>query len=121
PMPVATPWKTRRPPSRPMPDPVFIGEAADLLERARHPLIVVGGGAVGTRAALTDIAERIGAPVLSTNSGKGILPSSHSLSLGCSILQDASRRALAEADVVLIVGSEIAAGDHFLPKLEITG
>lgn len=120
-MPVATAWKRRRAPSRPMPDPAFIGEAAVRLARARHPLIFVGGGAVGTRAALTQIAERIGAPVLSSNSGKGILPNSHSLSLGCSVLQDASQRALAEADVVLLVGSEIAAGDHFLPQLEIKG
>jgi len=29
--------------------------------------------------------------------------------------------ALADADVVLLVGSEVAAGDHFLAKLEITG
>lgn len=121
PMQVTTAWKARRTPSRPMPDPAYINEAAARLAQARHPLIFVGGGAVGTRASLADIAERIGAPVLSSNAGKGILPDSHPLSLGCSVLQEASRRALAEADVVLLVGSEIAAGDHFLSKLEITG
>jgi 5-guanidino-2-oxopentanoate decarboxylase len=120
-MPVTTAWKARRAPSRPMPDPAFIEEAAGLLAQARHPLILAGGGAVGARASLTAIAERIGAPVLSSNAGKGIVPDSHPLSLGCSVLQDASRRALAEADVVLLVGSEVAAGDHFLPKLDIPG
>jgi 5-guanidino-2-oxopentanoate decarboxylase len=114
-------WKSRRAPSLPMPDPAAIGEAADHLAQAKRPLILVGGGAVGTRKALTEIAERIGAPVLSTNAGKGILPQSHPLSLGCSILQEASQQALANADVVLLVGSEVAAGDHFLPKLEISG
>jgi 5-guanidino-2-oxopentanoate decarboxylase len=114
-------WKTRRAPSLPMPDPAAIDEAADRLAQAKRPLILVGGGAVGTRKALTDIAERIGAPVLSTNAGKGILPESHPLSLGCSVLQEASQQALADADVVLLVGSEIAAGDHFLSKLEISG
>jgi thiamine pyrophosphate-dependent acetolactate synthase large subunit-like protein len=81
----------------------------------------VGGGAVGTRQPLTAIAERLGACVLSTNAGKGILPESHPLSLGCSILQEASQQALAEADVVLLVGSEVGQGDHFLPKLDISG
>jgi 5-guanidino-2-oxopentanoate decarboxylase len=114
-------WKTRRAPSLPMPDPAAIEEAADALARAKRPLIFVGGGAVGTRAALTEIAERIGAPVLATNAGKGILPESHPLSLGASILQEASQQALAEADVVLLVGSEVAAGDHFVTKLEIPG
>jgi thiamine pyrophosphate-dependent acetolactate synthase large subunit-like protein len=114
-------WTIRRAPSLPMPDPAAIDEAADRLAQAKRPLILVGGGAVGTRKALTDIAERIGAPVLSTNAGKGILPQSHPLSLGCSILQEASQQALADADVVLLVGSEVAAGDHFLSKLEISG
>lgn len=121
PMAVEAEWKTRRAPSLPMPDPAAIEEAADRLARAERPLILVGGGAVGTRAALSEIAERLGAPVLASNAGKGILPQSHSLSLGCSLLQGASREALADADVVLLVGSEVAAGDHFLPQLEISG
>jgi thiamine pyrophosphate-dependent acetolactate synthase large subunit-like protein len=114
-------WKARRTPSLPMPDPAAIEEAADRLAQACCPLIVVGGGAVGTRVALTAIAERIGAPVLSTNAGKGILPESHALSLGCSILQKPSQELLAAADVVLLVGSQVGMGDHFLPKLDILG
>ena len=94
-------WKTRRAPSLPMPDPAAIEEAADRLAQAKRPLILVGGGAVGTRVALTAIAEHIGAPVLSTNAGKGILPESHPLSLGCSIVQRPGQEALADADVVL--------------------
>lgn len=120
-LPVESDWKPRRAPSRPMPDPAAIEEAADRLAQAKRPLILVGGGAVGTRNALTAVAERVGAPVLATNAGKGILPESHTLSLGCSILQAASHQALADADVVLLVGSEVAHGDTFLPKLEISG
>src|SRR4029077_16449426 len=121
PAPVEGPWSVRRVPSRPMPDVGAIEEAAERLARATRPLIFAGGGAVGTRQSLTEIAERIGAPVLASNAGKGILPDSHPLSLSCSVLQEASRQELAEADVVLLVGSEVAAGDHFLAKLEISG
>ena len=121
PEPVEAGWRTRRTPSLPMPDPAAIEEAADLLAQARRPLILVGGGAVGTRQALTQIAEHIGAPVLSTNAGKGILPESHPLSLGCSIVQTPSQQALADADVVLLVGSQVSMGDSFLPKLDIPG
>ena len=104
-----------------MPDPAAIDEAANCLASAKRPFILVGGGAVGCREALTEIAERSGAPVLATNAGKGILPHSHALSLGCSMLEEASREALADADVVVLVGSEVSSGDHFLPKLEISG
>jgi 5-guanidino-2-oxopentanoate decarboxylase len=121
PMPVEAQWHPRRSPSLPMPDAGAIEEAAALLAQARRPLIFVGGGAVGTGQALAAIAERIGAPVLASNAGKGILPDSHPLSLSCSVLQEASREALADADVVLLVGSEVAAGDHFLARLEIPG
>jgi thiamine pyrophosphate-dependent acetolactate synthase large subunit-like protein len=118
---VESAWKARRTPSLPMPDPMAIAEAAALLDGARRPLILVGGGAVGTRQALTSIAERLDAPVLSTNAGKGILPESHPLSLGCSIVQGPSQQALAEADVVLVVGSQAGMGDSFLPTLAIAG
>jgi thiamine pyrophosphate-dependent acetolactate synthase large subunit-like protein len=121
PEPVAADWLPRRAPSLPMPDPAAIAEAADRLAQARRPLILVGGGAAGTRSALTAIAEHIGAPVLSTNAGKGILPESHPLSLGGSIVRRPSQEALADADVVLLVGSEVSAGDSFLPKLDIPG
>src|SRR4029077_14326219 len=121
PQPVEGDWKTRRSPSLPMPDPAALDEAADCLARAVRPLILVGGGAVGRRQALTEIAERIGAPVLATSADKGIVPPSHALSLGCYLLQEASREALARADAVLLVGSEVSSGDHFLPKLEIPG
>jgi 5-guanidino-2-oxopentanoate decarboxylase len=121
PVPVEGDWQTRRAPSLPMPDPERIAEAAERLAQARRPLIFAGGGAVGSGAALTEVAERIGAPVLASNAGKGVVPDSHPLSLGCSVLQAASRQALADADVVLLVGSEVAPGDHFLPKLEIAG
>lgn len=121
PEPVEAAWQIRRAPSLPMPDPVAIDEAADRLCRAERPMILVGGGAAGTREALTAIAERIGAPVLSTNAGKGILPESHPLSLRCSIVQKPSQEALADADVVLIVGTQVSAGDHFLAELDIPG
>src|SRR5262249_10503465 len=67
PRPVAGEWLPRRAPSLPGPDPAAIVEAAEHLARAVRPLILVGGGAVGTRRALGEIAERLGAPVLSTN------------------------------------------------------
>jgi 5-guanidino-2-oxopentanoate decarboxylase len=121
PLTVEADWKARRAPSLPMPDPAAIEEAADILARAKRPFIFVGGGAIGTCQPLTEIAECLGAPVLCSNAGKGILPNSHPLSLGCSILQQASQQALADADVVLLVGSEVAAGDHFLTTLEISG
>ena len=49
-----------------MPDPAAIEEAADLLARAERPLILVGGGAVGTRPALVGLAVGTGAAFFAT-------------------------------------------------------
>src|SRR5215471_18284269 len=62
PLPVEADWRARRTPSLPMPDPSAIDEAAKRLAQAKRPLIFVGGGAVGTRPPLIEIAERLGAP-----------------------------------------------------------
>src|SRR5579871_5830172 len=67
PLPVTQAWRPRTAPSLPMPDPAAIEAAAERLVRAARPVILVGGGAVGTGAALAAIAERLGAPVLCTN------------------------------------------------------
>lgn len=121
PQPAGPGWTARAVPHLPLPDPRSTAAAAALLAGARRPLILLGGGAVGTGASVLAIAQSCGAVVMSTNAGKGVVPESHPLSLGCAILKPAAQRALAEADVVLIVGSQVAEGDHFLPHLPIPG
>ena len=44
-------------------------------------MICVGGGAPGASTAITEIAERLGAPVIGSTNGKGIIPDTHPLSL----------------------------------------
>ena len=64
---------------RPAPtvDPVAIEQAAALIAAARNPLIMVGGGAFEAGEAVAALAERIGAPVTSHRSGKGVVPDDH--------------------------------------------
>ena len=65
------------PPTAPAPD--IVAHVADLLQRARHPLLYVGYGA---RAAdIVALAERLESPVATTIQGKGVFPESHPLAL----------------------------------------
>lgn len=54
-------------------DPEAIEAAAALVAKARNPLIMVGGGAVGASAEIAELARRLQAPVTAHRSGKGIL------------------------------------------------
>jgi acetolactate synthase I/II/III large subunit len=90
------------------PDPAAIAAAARLLEDAQRPAIYAGGGVVAGNAssALRSLAERLGCPVVMSANGRGALDDRHPLALTWL----AGRGVLAEADVVLGVGSRFLVG-----------
>ena len=84
--------------------------SCDRLAQAKRPLILVGGGAVGTRDALTAIAERSEPRFFPPMPARAYSRNPILCPLAASIVQQPSQQALADADVVLMVGSEVAAG-----------
>jgi acetolactate synthase-1/2/3 large subunit len=93
---------------RPRPDATEVERAAALLAGAKRPVIVAGGGVIGADATaeLLALAERLGAPVVTTWNGKGAIDETHSLA-GQTIGDTGSTigNALsAGADVILSVG-----------------
>ena len=100
--------------SRPGPDPKAIARAAALLRDARQPLLVLGGGCVDAPAQAQVLIERLGALVVTTINAKGVLPPDHPLSLGSTLPQPPVLEALAAADVVLAVGTELGETDTLL-------
>ena len=90
------------------PDPRAVEKAAALLLGAERPVIVVGGGAITANAtrALTELAEKLGAAVVSTWNGKGAISEDHRLCIG-SVGQTGTscgNKVTASADVVMSVG-----------------
>ena len=66
----------------PVPDPEKIAALAKLVDAAKFPMIWVGGGANEAGPEVLALAEKIGAPVVSFRTGKGVVDSRHPLSLG---------------------------------------
>jgi acetolactate synthase-1/2/3 large subunit len=62
-------------------DPERLGSLVKLLDEAKAPMIWVGGGALHAAAEIRALAERIGAPVVSFRSGRGIVDDRHPLGL----------------------------------------
>lgn len=85
-----------------------LSHAARLLSESKRPLIWVGAGASESASLVRKIAEHLGSPVVSSRSGKGILPARHPLSLG---MFEARFKPLKdrvdECDVILSVGTGI--------------
>jgi acetolactate synthase I/II/III large subunit len=65
-------------------DPVAVRRAAELMLAAERPVIYAGGGVLKAHAtaALRELAERTGFPVVTTLMGRGCFPDSHPLCLG---------------------------------------
>ncbi|NEI74021.1 5-guanidino-2-oxopentanoate decarboxylase [Rhizobium lusitanum] len=96
---------------RPGPQPTAIAEVAKMLVEAKRPLIIAGGGARFASDKVQQLARRLGIPVVTTNTGKGILPEGDPLSLGSALPFEATAQAIAMADVVLAVGTELGETD----------
>lgn len=103
------------------PDSGKIAEAARLLANAADPVILAGGGSRGAAAELRALAERLGAPVVTTLNAKGALDERHPLSLGSNLRLAAARNRARDADVLLVVGSKLGEAELWVEKLEARG
>lgn len=59
------------------PSAVDLDEAADLINTAKRPVLIVGHGALKARNQIVALAETLGAPVLTTFKAKGLIGDDH--------------------------------------------
>lgn len=98
----------RLPVGRQHPDPHAVERAAQVLDAAGRPVIVVGGGAISADAggAVLRLAERTQSPVVTTWNGKSAFPEDHPLFAG-SVGQTGTitgNTIASRADVVVAIG-----------------
>jgi acetolactate synthase-1/2/3 large subunit len=90
-------------------------DAAELFATSVKPVIIAGNGVRLAKAqrALVALAERLGAPVATTTGGKGVFPEDHELAVGVmgSFGHDSANAVVADADVLLAVGTKLGASD----------
>lgn len=110
---------------------VHIGQlkkAYKLLKQAKRPLILAGGGVnlAGAGERLTEFAEKMNVPVVTTIMGKGSIPTDHPLYVGNSGMHGrySANKAVSECDVLFSIGTRFndrITGDlnEFAPKAKI--
>ena len=95
----------------PVPPQDKIAQAAEIISKARYPLVMAGNGVVRAKAddELVAFAEKLNIPVATTFMAKGSIPFSHDLSLGTVGLQahDYVACGFDRADVVVCVGYDM--------------
>lgn len=92
------------------PPPESLQKAIDRLKQSRRPVMIVGHGARFHMPAITELAELLGAPILTTFKGKGLISDHHPL--GCGVLGRSGTPIASwfmnEADVLLVLGASFS-------------
>lgn len=118
---VVNPAYEAAPALRSRPDGEAVARAAELLAKAKQPIVLAGGGVhlSGAALTLTEFARATNIPVAHTLTGKGAIPCTDPLSAGLFGRYDRIANGLIEqSDVVLVVGcklGEIATKRYSVP------
>jgi 3D-(3,5/4)-trihydroxycyclohexane-1,2-dione acylhydrolase (decyclizing) len=101
-------WHVRRP----VPEPELVREVVNLLEAAKRPLIISGGGTIYSEASeeLRQFVEEFGIPVTETQAGKGVLNWNHPMNAGPigSNGATSANKLAREADLIITVGTRLS-------------
>lgn len=94
-----------------MPDEALLDRAAALLNDAKRPLLWIGGGCVTANASaeVRALAATLGAPVVSSLNGRGVVSTQDPLFVGSQTHYPVFRELLEQTDVVLAVGTRFQA------------
>jgi 5-guanidino-2-oxopentanoate decarboxylase len=104
------------------PESVQIEQAGALLASAHRPLVIAGGGARAASRELLNLVEALDGFLVTTAAGKGIVRESHPANLGASLPYPETQELIAQADVVLAVGTEMSETDIYTTtKLAVPG
>ncbi|MDO8670514.1 MAG: thiamine pyrophosphate-binding protein, partial [Dehalococcoidia bacterium] len=84
-----------------------VRQAVEMLSKAKSPVLWVGDGAAASGASeqVRRLAELLKAPVLTSLRGNGIIPEDHPLYVGSRPNEPLVRSLLADADLMLAIGS----------------
>eukprot|EP01052_Picozoa_sp_SAG31_P020708 SAG31_NODE_1570_length_7854_cov_2.292328_3_plen_1467_part_00 len=91
-----------------------VKDAASRISRCLNPIIIVGGACQDESELVTSIADTLGAPVLTTVAGKGVVDERHPLSVGTRMHLDVVQKELIEnADGILLLGTQVSPTDFW--------
>jgi acetolactate synthase-1/2/3 large subunit len=96
-----------------------VSDIAEIICRASRPVIWAGGGVIKANASLEiqELAEKIGAPVITSQSGKGSIPEDHPLCIGSFSATEEVEHFLKKADLLISVGVTFRANETNIWKL----
>lgn len=105
------------------PDEASVAAAIEAISGATKRVIWSGGGVIRGEASepLQRLAEALDAPVFTTTNGRGAIPEDHDLAMGGFVTSPGMRETIAEAEVVIAVGTRFQGGGTANWNFEMPG
>ena len=108
-------------------DVILPVDVVSKISEAKRPVIWAGGGVIKSGAAdeIKELAELIGAAVITSQSGKGSIPENHPLCIGYFSAIEEVREFIRKSDLVISIGTqfratETALWESFVPENHIS-
>ena len=101
-----------------VPSPAALDRLAAKLERARRPLLWLGGGARGAVDAVARLVD-LGMGVVTSTQGRGILSEDHPMSLGAFTVHQPVEAFYRTCDAMLVAGSHLRGNETLTYRLQL--
>ena len=98
-----------------------IFEAVNLIAKSKKVVLVIGGGACESQDEIRKLKDKLGAVVITTTAGKGVIDDNDPLTITGGTVRAEAREYLSKADLVLAIGTELAETDNYVGKYSISG
>ena len=90
---------------------------ADRIAQAKRPLFIFGGGAAGCADLARRALDLAGGACFTTYAGRGVIPGAHPMNFGATLSNLDSLAVVAQADLVIAIGTELAEVDLWRQEL----
>jgi thiamine pyrophosphate-dependent acetolactate synthase large subunit-like protein len=118
---VKTNWEPIQIPPCPKASEDDLLNAISLITESKKIVCILGGGSCGAGEEVSKMVDNLGAVVITTTAGKGVINDNHPLVISGGTVRAEAREYISKADLILAVGTEMAETDNYVGKYSING
>ena len=119
--PVNTIWAPIQVPPCPKASEDELLKAISLINESKKIVCILGGGSSDAGEEVSKLVDNLGAVVITTTAGKGVINDNHPLVISGGTVRAEAREYLSKADLILAIGTEMAETDNYVGKYSING
>ena len=99
----------------------FLLKAISLINESKKIVCILGGGSCDAGEEVSKLVDNLGAVVITTTAGKGVINDSHPLVISGGTVRAEAREYISKADLIIALGTEMAETDNYVGKYSING